>query len=742
MESCLKCVLMLMLVATNTQKIGGEETSRIFFDTANRAASKKWNNYIKAFCFKFLERSLLVSQKSGSCIPTSTYLTSLECSMFLSSVWKTKSFLKQESFFSSTRKKVYQYLCTIKSTLNPRQLCLRNGNFYSWYNFTENENFTAPKVSYFGFNPFICYVKCDKSDMTKTYTTQEHIVPRASGYFQVRYPDSNAQLFSGASLYPNIFQVYWVYMQHIAWHFILDSRLSLNLTFITLLFSRRPKFLFCQQGSLNVYESHPVPSQRQFMFCEHHAVFSVFPGFQEITVNLTTTVLTVVRVEFLFGVLDRGVVKTVHEKYTATHAPIAEPYSAVVSLLKTSLLTFLLKVNKLQVIHLVRLWESVVIFDGPDLSSPKIANSPKMKTSTFQCVVQIQSFHLDLKMVNYTVKPRNLRNVVIVSEGDKKHISLPSSDCSGSVCVILLKASMPLNINVSVVHFSSEGETSHACVFGGLQKIDLNMSSHMDDIPLCDRSAHSQGNVGRSLYSHTSSMAIVLYWYKHKCTINTTLFAGLTPCKHVRIVECAGYPIDFGFVEKQFGISLKNTKDGELNLDGLTVTVPANSCSVLQILPHHTDESRWKCTSHRLIGEEKTEPGFQITYSVKSYFGKMPKLHEYFCLKTGCQSLEIEGKFTQFCVQSSKRFLCQNRTKAKWTLLPAKENPETRLSFFLRTMTPTFSSYFTLMMSSHFSSDSWMDVEVFCTKLDTTSKVSLAKLQFSEMYFLNTSTVR
>ena len=573
-----------------------------------------------------------------------------------------------------------------------------------------------------------------------------NVALRASGNVNVKYLKGNAQFFHESLFDPGVLELYWLYTQCITWTYTLDRKLSLNLTFHSLYLSRRPTQAFCKHGNLLIQTKRTDKSQ--FKYCEHHSQFSVYPGFQDVIVNLTTFPLIVIDIDFTYFVLDNGMITTIHEKHPFVSS--LKPFSLMMHSSKNSLQTYRIQVQKLETIQIKyfqKEFEPYSLFDGPDLLSPEIVTKSGISSSTFQCLIQKREHHKEQQNAGKLVfipKERKLPVSIVLHEN--KNISFPNHKCTESMCVVIYQAPVFVKINVSVVYFSDDIQLDHSCVFGGLLNVDFYGENYTDGFPLCGSVTNSQTHTGRNLYSHTSLMAVVLYWYKHRSTINTTLIAGLTSCKHVILQMCSESRSVFSnSIEKQPGVLLRYVKDIELYRTGTTVLVPTGDCFSIQFvptIPNHSSE-QWKCTVERLIGEEMTKPGYQIVYDIKVYFGQLPEMHKSFCTKEKCQSLQIEGKFTQFCLYSHENQYCQNRTTVKFSFVHHEEKIGSRLSFYIRTKSPTQKSYLVLERNSYFGTDSWMEITVrktrtpqnYCTKL-------IEELYFTETVAFNTSMAR
>ncbi len=318
--------------------------------------------------------------------------------------------------------------------------------------------------------------------LVETHSNALFLVTKASGYFYVRNLEGGLNLFP-LGLNRKIAEYYYIYTQRIVWKFSLDPKLSQNLTFPILDFSRRPKKLFCRQASIHIQRtSSDIYSHRQLFFCEHHPQFSVFPSFQDISVNLTTFPLIDIKIDILFVVFDRGLITTQRELFPfSTSQKPRKPFSNIISSLNIVLQRWLLKVDKLeQILINTRFYESFSIFDGPDLFSEENHNKSWVITTTFQCVIQllVHNFHKQYQPnISFVAKQRQPHLVIFMNKVGNKTISLPNDNCSEMICVLVLKSAAPSFINVSISKFSHHGHTDHNCVFGGLQKVDFTNTS-------------------------------------------------------------------------------------------------------------------------------------------------------------------------------------------------------------------------------------------------------------------------
>ncbi len=203
-------------------------------------------------------------------------------------------------------------------------------------------------------------------------------------------------------------------------------------------------------------------------------------------------------------------------------------------------------------------------------------------------------------------------------------------------------------------------------------------------------------------------MAILLYWYQHRCTINTTLIISTTSCQHV-VLGCEGVPLN-----RRSEIAPKEHVDHVLLLWGKTVSVPSNGCSVYQLLPdEHAFLGRWHCKGFWLLGVPVLASGFSMVYDVKSYIGSLSPMHVLVCLKTKCQSLETKGRFAELCTNTNGKSTCLYQTTNKYIFYGEdKDDSGTRIFMHIKTTAPAISTNFQLKLMSYFTADSWVDVAV------------------------------
>ncbi len=753
-----KLILLLVCVFAKYSKNKTEAPSKLFFHEANKAATKAWNAYTKMFFCQLYqdylqldEMSITISGEKENKKTEHVFADKMGFSNLLqqccthSVTWKRQRFVTKQSLFSLVKKKVFEYHCYVYKKREHRRIFFRNGRPCSWVFYTENQTFATPSVASFGFDTNLHFSMCFKNKEPIMYSKQEYVVPRASGNVNVKYLKGNAQFFFGNLFDSDVLDLYWLYTQCITWTYTLDRKLSLNLTFHSLYFSRRPTQAFCKQGSVLIQAKRTDKSP--FKYCEHHSLFSVYPSFQDIIVNLTTFPLIVIDIDFTYFVLDNGMITTIHEMYPPVSS--LKPFSLIMHLSKSSLQTYRIKVQKLETIQVKYFGKEskqLSLFDGPDLLSPEIVTKSGISSSTFQCLIQKQEHHKgqqDADKLVYIPKQRKLPVPIVPNENE--NISFPNHECTENMCVVVYQAPVFIKINVSVVYFSGDVQLDHNCIFGGLLNVDFYGKNYTDTFALCSTGRNSQ--TGRNLYSHTSLMAVVLYWYKHRCTINTTLIAGLTSCKHV-MVACRGNAIFFNSFEKQSEVLLRDAeRNPHFFLFGKTVLVPTGKCSILQFVPNYSNFAmEWRCKIDRLISEKITKPGYQIVYDINTYFGQLPETHKSFCgkdIKAVCQSLHIEGKFTQFCVRSHEKQYCQNKTIVKFSFVHQEGKNDSRLSFYIRTKSPTQKSYLVLERNSYFSADSWMEITVQKTKTHQNNYTKLIEeLYFTETVAFNTSMAR
>ncbi len=310
-----------------------------------------------------------------------------------------------------------------------------------------------------------------------------------------------------------------------------DWKIALNFTFHAVTFSPGPAL--CQEGRLMVHNFAPRISP--FFFCSNHSLFNLYPFARRLMLHLKVDHHSFFNFTTTFSVMDTRLLHNLncHSKLNFLLVYIFSNGAAL----------YFYKIDTMKCYQLILALLShnkYIIYDAPGLFSTSVKMSPgKVKMSTFQCIVtiietnasvcendQISFFKFSSMLIHQSSEHIITQNI---------NIQLPSQTCSPPVCVILFMAPMG-HVNVTVLSMAYHSVYMFDCIYGGLVSGEQLSTGYHESAVVCDNT--QDHHVPRMLYSHKSSMLVVLYWYEPHSMINATIKISETKCHVVKINSC------------------------------------------------------------------------------------------------------------------------------------------------------------------------------------------------------------
>ena len=331
----------------------------------------------------------------------------------------------------------------------------------------------------------------------------------------------------------------------------IDTRLRLNVTFVII------SFIYNFDYYLNFYN---VPlrildgeKNASFQFYGHHSPFNFYPYFTKVPIILDTSVMTgqPFALNFIFTVMDQYIVYSISNihfdhpddvnnwppdlVYTIGHETVLPSYFIQVRTISYIVLSF---------VH--NLTSAYVVYDGPGFSSNLIvvkSNVSKIiSISTFQCIIQFKIQSSLRKYANIIMYRSNYLNndisiFVDLTNPTNMTVQLPNTMCLDNLCVVDVNTKTDLQINVTLNKIVSDGIYNPICKYGGIVTEEYLDNKYEESSTTCQN--HSgQIKQARSMYSSTSSLVLILYWYSMYQNIMASLTLSLTRCKPVTIDLC------------------------------------------------------------------------------------------------------------------------------------------------------------------------------------------------------------
>lgn len=241
---------------------------------------------------------------------------------------------------------------------------------------------------------------------------------------------------------------------------------------------------------------------------------------------------------------------------------------------------------------------NMMIYDGPGTMSTKIAKIPPVVCSTFQCVVHVnilQSISLVSLLVNYSEQnsthptTRYILNTSISLE-------LPSQNEKGSIFALELQATCGQHVHLIFQRMNFYSKDQVSCEFGGLAIYDDDSPDSRETILLCE-SQLSYLPSRRNLFSETSRIIILVFWYQFYSEISVQLKAQSSPCLGVFVDPCqspeakVGIIMDshYNTIEHEHKMYYGFTRTGQKLLRKRFIITSNFACLVVQLRKSHKD---------------------------------------------------------------------------------------------------------------------------------------------------------
>ena len=311
--------------------------------------------------------------------------------------------------------------------------------------------------------------------------------------------------------------------------FNLHENLRLNITFFKLEFPKTT--LDCHVEYVQVKHSRVFAAE----FCGHYPLFSFYSTYEK--VDLHTAILLLTRnlyVEGTFAVIDKDITYNIKQiKYW----PLAPKIVYRLVYAYQYIVIYFIKVRKHCKIVFLKtnaLLDHIVIYDGPSFISNTLEKGNyTFGTSTFQCIVELIACKQNVRLIApivYAESPLLANNIYLI--GNLTHsVHLPDKTCQTKVCVLHVISEFEYHVNVTVLQIVTKTNHNPKCTYCGAAFVDQPNGTYVEKGIMCKSEI-------RSYYSISSSMNIVLFWYKELNEIHLSFQLSQTKCKIVLIDPC------------------------------------------------------------------------------------------------------------------------------------------------------------------------------------------------------------
>ncbi len=325
--------------------------------------------------------------------------------------------------------------------------------------------------------------------------------------------------------------------------FVLDKHLRLNVTFAVLKFLTGFRFSPIIQNLYVVKISSGIVScskGQHFKFYGIFSQFSLYPGF-------TTTCMKaghkgwqyMTEVKAQISVISENIIK--NYAVSSTNKELSTKHLIIVS--NSIVLSFHLQVKKNFRIVLNITTENkitVVGFNGPGIKSPKF-HTTNFVTETFQCLIQtIASKEIATpsfkNLVQFGEKEVLKRDIQI--DHDAKIIHQANNTKETITQYFNLISVQQTAINVTLTHFTYQGEQNEECNFGGLVLMQSIHGFLEESLSLCSKGNGNETFAEpRHIYCENMSMLFV-FSYRFYSQVSLRVFGSTTVCKVKAINPC------------------------------------------------------------------------------------------------------------------------------------------------------------------------------------------------------------
>ena len=209
---------------------------------------------------------------------------------------------------------------------------------------------------------------------------------------------------------------------------------------------------------------------------------------------------------------------------------------------KYIMLSYFLHVRKLDQIfvQMELIADEYIIYDGPGIFTDKLKKQNYNKCSTFQCVVHVlREYNAVEAFLNYYSRPQAITEIKGITAGKNQLMHLPDKKCSDKACIIYISAEFGHHVNATINKVSTPGNYYPICMYKGLVAAEQLPNDYKQSETICK--SHNEvitKHPSRSFYSYSSTLTLVLFWYKQYSTINVSVMISQTKCEPVEIDVC------------------------------------------------------------------------------------------------------------------------------------------------------------------------------------------------------------
>ena len=495
------------------------------------------------------------------------------------------------------------------------------------------------------------------------------------------------------------------------WTFNLDPRIKLNLTFHTIYFSSGSNN--CHAGNVTV--ENISSDEESFLYCGYHSMFNLYPKWAVIDIVFSADKFSHFKINVSFSIIDPNLIISIPVSKNVTKISKIHIGSIFNLENKQTLLSYSIVVERIKfiILHVNEyLVQKYIIYDGPGYLSEMVSKFQNIyKTSTFQCLIHVLEETNFLPKMNFEVKfsAKQLNISVRLHTDEFNIIHAPFPTCHRNPCLLLIETIPGQHINITIYKLLYQGFTSFTCCHGGLVTGELINNKFKKSLTVCESIDIFKGE-SRNLYSSSSSLILILYWYKYYSSINITFNLSNTFCQPVHIDYCHhSFCIHNRKACDQHTAILKLNFTMEWNKDKNSwhILFISDGCLVLQLFRinlRHISKNEFYCFMS-VVAKHKNQLQSHLTYFIRG------KIKRHIFLKRK-ERVVFKGNTRLFCFNNRNvnKIKCRNLSSLKSSIYSVKQHHTDNINFILYAQTNPPQYIMEVITKFYKHRQSWMDI--------------------------------
>ncbi len=249
-------------------------------------------------------------------------------------------------------------------------------------------------------------------------------------------------------------------------------------------------------------------------------------------------------------------------------------------------------------------------YDGPGVLSDHTVLTKNMsyfRCTSFQCLVHTE-FFASCKSPGslYTSTETVLPQVRTIAIGQKLVDNFPIDT---TLVTLKYKTSNRSHIQVKLLNFSFTGEEDPECLFGGIAFYDTRQNHILDEVDiLCVEYFHHS----RTVFSESSHLILVLYYFPQYAHISTQLEIDSISCQVVHVDICDKMSEEIQFKTSMTNILDRKSESKLASNFSAHISATASQCTVVLVFARSQQACKFEVIpfSVQVMLERKASTGF------------------------------------------------------------------------------------------------------------------------------------